>query len=68
MKRGMKNKKYRYLFSCFFQEEVFKVNKITHPGFGSRIRIPNPGGKKAPDPGPWIWIRYTGTVPVRDLN
>jgi hypothetical protein len=48
IKRGMKNK--NYLFSCFlwFQEEVFKVKNITHPGSGSRIqvvkkhRIPDP--------------------------
>jgi hypothetical protein len=29
-----------------------------HPGSGSRI--PNPGGKKAPDPGSGIRIRNTG--------
>jgi hypothetical protein len=47
----MKSK--NYLFSCFiwFQKEVFKVKKITHPGSGSRIPdpekiIPDPGGKE----------------------
>jgi hypothetical protein len=42
IKRGMKRK--NYLFSCFlwFQVEVFKVKLISDP---------DPGGKKAPDPG-----------------
>jgi hypothetical protein len=34
--------------------EVLKVKKINHPGSGknsSRIRIPDRGGKKAPDLG-----------------
>jgi hypothetical protein len=37
-----------YLFSCFllFEEEDFKVKKITHPRSGSQIQ----GVKKAPDP------------------
>jgi hypothetical protein len=43
-----------YLFSCFlcFQEEVFKVKKITHPGSLILTKFfPDPGGKKAPYPG-----------------
>jgi hypothetical protein len=52
IKRGMKSK--IYPFSCFlwFQEEVFKVRRINHPGSGQKfIPDPDPGGKKAPDPG-----------------
>jgi hypothetical protein len=30
--------------------EIRDPEKI-HPGSGSRIKIPDPGGKKAPDPG-----------------
>jgi hypothetical protein len=58
IKRGKKNK--NYLISCFlwFQEQVLKFKKILipdpDPGAGknsSQIRIPDTGGKKAPDPG-----------------
>jgi hypothetical protein len=56
IKRGMKSK--NYLFSCFlwFQEEVFKVKKITHPGSGSRIQ----GVKKhrIPDPQHCVQVLY----------
>jgi hypothetical protein len=49
----MKNKNYRYPFSCFlwFQEQVLIVKKITQPGSGRKF-IPDsdPGGEKAPDP------------------
>jgi hypothetical protein len=27
-----------------------RIRPLLHPGSGSRIRIPDPGGKKAPDP------------------
>jgi hypothetical protein len=68
IKREMKNKNY-CLFSCSlrFQEQVLIGKKIPvpviHPGSElrkilSRIRIPDTGGKKAPDPGPRI--RNTG--------
>jgi hypothetical protein len=57
IKRGMKSK--NYLFSCFlwFQEEVFKVKKITHPGSGSRIQGVNK--HRIPDPQHCVQVLYS---------
>ena len=50
------------LFNLFTKKNVKKLFKIWSwdPGSGKNpFRIPNPGVKKAPDPGSWIRIRNT---------
>jgi hypothetical protein len=45
-----------------------RVFSIPDPGFGSRIRIPDPGVKKAPDLGVRIRIRNTGDIWREDIQ
>jgi hypothetical protein len=52
-----------YLFSCslWFQEQVFLVKNIIHPGFGKKF-IPDadPGVKKNRIPDPQHWYQING--------
>jgi hypothetical protein len=43
--------------------DVINVIRDVHPGSGYLfLPIPDPGVKKAPDPGTWIRIRNTGVL------
>jgi hypothetical protein len=61
------------IIELFAQKIVNKLSKVWvwDPGLGSEknlFRIPDPGVKKAPDPGSRIRIRNTAFIKLRDLR